>query len=109
MPLSRISFPFTKLITWTNYLFCFIFSFFTQLLCFGCGCVGAAYMCGLLIEETKQESTTDDDDDIVMGSQISILATKQEPTPRKGKQLENYNNKLPKFNQPVLTLIVPNE
>ena len=53
-------------------------------------------MCGLQIEETKQESTTDDDDGIIMGSQISLRASKQDPTPRKGKALENMcRDKIP--------------
>ena len=54
-------------------------------------------MCGLQKEETKQEtSTTDDDDDIIMGSQISLRASKQDPTPRKGKALENMcRDKIP--------------
>ena len=85
----------TKKITQTN-LVCFIFFFFTLLSCSGYGCVGGLYMCGLQIEETKQESTTDDDDDIIMGSQISLRASKQDPTPRKGKALENMcRNKIP--------------
>ena len=57
--------------------------------------MGGPYVCGL-IEETKPESTTDDDDDIIMGSQISIRATKQDPTPQKGEQLENYNKQVAK-------------
>ena len=92
---SLIKLSVTKKFTQTN-LVCFIFFFFTLLLCSGYGCVGGLYMCGLQIEETKQESTTDDDDDIIMGSQISLRASKQDPTPRKGKALENMcQNKIP--------------
>lgn len=84
--------PTAKLFTETNLFLFSLSSRYSHVLVVAVW--GGPYMCDL-IEETKQESTTDDDDDIVMGSQVSLRATKQDPTPRKGKQLEDYTSKLP--------------